>query len=38
LWAQVTAAVANEAEARALGERAAATLRDAGAGAYLSCV
>jgi hydroxymethylbilane synthase len=38
LWAQVTATVASEAEARALGERAAATLRDAGAGAYLSCV
>jgi len=38
LWAQVTATVANEAEARALGERAAATLRDAGASAYLSCV
>jgi hydroxymethylbilane synthase len=38
LSAHVVAAVTSEAEARALGERAAATLRDAGAGAYLSCV
>ena len=38
LSAHVLATVANEAEARALGERAADTLRDAGAGAYLACI
>jgi hydroxymethylbilane synthase len=38
LWADVRGAVTSEAEARALGERAAATLRNAGAAAYLSCV
>jgi len=34
----VRGAITSEAEARALGQRAAATLREAGADAYLSCV
>ena len=38
LTASTSAAVGNTAEARALGERAAATLRDAGASAYLAAL
>jgi hydroxymethylbilane synthase len=38
LRADVSGPAANEAEARALGERVARSLRDAGADAYLSCV